>query len=165
MTFTRRPDGVSCFAVMGKIEKREWVVNCLAGVAVLAMALNCPAAAASLPGGYPVPATEDEKIGGRENRRTRKSADEKIGAWHAGQFRRHAPRDPATLEELERGHELDLAARVGRENSERRRQFRRDVDDHAGHGRYRLPQGPKDQSRQVTRLQALRPNAPRSRKG
>ena len=51
----------------------------------------------------PVPATEDEKIGPR----------------HAGQFRLHAPRDPAALEELERGHELYLTARVGREDSER----------------------------------------------
>ena len=48
----------------------------------------------------PVPATEDEKISAR----------------HAGQFRRHAPRNPAALEELERCHELDLTGRVGREN-------------------------------------------------
>jgi len=107
---------------------------------MLAMALNCPAAAASLPGGNPVPATADEKIGGRENRRAARRL-----------IPPPCPRDPAALEELERGHELDLTARVGRENSERRRQFRRDVDDHACHGRYRSPQSPKDQSRQVTR--------------
>lgn len=56
MTFTRRPDAVSCFALMGKIEKREWLMKCLAGGAMFAMALNCPAAAA-----------EDRVTIGREN--------------------------------------------------------------------------------------------------